>query len=273
VVRVLVFFVAVSLAAAACGSQPTEGPPEPSPEPQAISESPYSLEALLAEGEEVTFEGGFGDTLEGRLFGQGDVGVVLAHGYSPEGGQADWLPVATALADRGYTALTFNFTGFCPEDGGLPAGCSAGKEASTETWRDIEPAVDFLRSRGAETVFVVGSSMGGQAALHATARTDVEVAGVVAMAAPREAPPEFPQTMNVTDEIIEGIDEPTLFIAGEGDGEAAQDATAMHELAAEPTELAVLDSDAHGLELITRAEPPVSIEAFDLVVGFIETHA
>jgi pimeloyl-ACP methyl ester carboxylesterase len=264
------WLLVTSFVAGACGGEPSTPPAREGPqEPPAISESPYTLDGLLAQGEEVTFKGGFGDTLEGRLFGQGDVGVVLAHGYSPEGGQGDWLPVGPALAERGYAALTFNFTGFCPEDGGLPAGCSGGKEAPTQTWRDIEPAVDFLRGRGAQDVFVVGSSMGGQAALTAAARTDVEIAGVVAMAAPREAPPEFPQNMNLTDEIIQAVDEPKLFVAGEGDGQAAADAEAMHDLASEPKDVVILDSPFHGLELITRAEPNVSTEAMAALLAFL----
>lgn len=232
-----------------------------------------AIKALTADSERVRFKGGKGDVLEGRLFGDGDVGIVLAHGYSPEGGQYDWFPVAAVLAAEGYSALTFNFTGFCPRAHGLGAvGCSGGKENATETWRDIEPAVGFLHDNGVATVFVVGSSMGGLAALNSAARSDLEVAGVVAMGVPREPPPEFPQNRNLTDEIVGAVDEPKLFMAGSTDDDIAVAAEAMFDVASEPKELAILESPAHGSDLIVRAPADISAEAMSLLIGFIETY-
>lgn len=54
-----------------------------------------------------------GVRIEGRLFGKGDVGVVLAHG-NVEGGQASWFSFPRILSDDGYRVLTVNLRGFCP---------------------------------------------------------------------------------------------------------------------------------------------------------------
>ena len=226
----------------------------------------------LAKGsEEVRFEGGKGNLLEGRLFGDGDVGVVLAHGYDPMAGQYDWLPIASALAAEGYSALTFNFTGFCPASHGVESlGCSKGKEEPTETWRDIEPAVAFLRDSGVDTVFAIGSSMGGMAVLNSVSRTDVDVAGVLTMGSPRRPPPAFPSTMDVTDEIVAGVNEPKLFMAGKRDPGTAGAARAMFRVAAQPKEIAILDTQAHGSDMIVRAPSDISQEAMTLLLDFID---
>lgn len=236
--------------------------------------SEKSAAELIADSEEVSFTGGKGDQLTGRLYGDGDVGIVLAHGADPEAGQYDWLPVASALASMGYSVLTFNFTGFCPADHGLKSvGCSKGKLAPTETWRDIEPAVDFLREQGPETIFVFGSSMGGMATMHSAARTEVEVSGVVTLGAPDKAPPEFPQTMNLTDDIVEAVDEPKLFMAGSGDDGTPANAENMFKVASEQKKLEILDSSAHGSDLLIRSTPEISEKALSLLVDFVQENA
>jgi predicted alpha/beta-hydrolase family hydrolase len=252
--------------------EPSTEEQEPSiPEIGVLSFPTDDSVADLVEGsKEVRFEGGSGDVLEGRLFGDGDVGVVLAHGYNPVAGQYDWFPVASALAAEGYSALTFNFTGFCPAAQGVKAlGCSKGKEEATETWRDIEPAVAFLRDSGVDVVYAIGSSMGGMAVLNSASRTDVDVAGVLTMGSPRKAPPGFPSTMDVTDQIVRGVDQPKFIMAGKRDPGIAGGARAMFKVASQPKEIAILDTPAHGSDMIVRAPAEISTEAMTMLLGFI----
>jgi dienelactone hydrolase len=54
--------------------------------------------------EPVRFRGAGGVRLDGRVFGSGDVGVVLGH--MRPGDQSQWLGFAARLADRGYLVLT-----------------------------------------------------------------------------------------------------------------------------------------------------------------------
>lgn len=73
--------------------------------------------------EPLHIRGDGGVRLEGRLFGSGAVGVVLAH--MGGGDQSQWLEMAGLLATNGYLVLTFNRRGSCP---GGELGCSEGND-------------------------------------------------------------------------------------------------------------------------------------------------
>ena len=70
----------------------------------------------------VSFESSDGVELDGRLFGEGGTGVVLAHMRPAD--QRSWYAFARRLADQGYLVLTFDFRGTCP---GGEGGCSSGE--------------------------------------------------------------------------------------------------------------------------------------------------
>jgi pimeloyl-ACP methyl ester carboxylesterase len=165
----------------ACGGDITSVGPQrtsgASPSPQA---SPSPAPSSEEEGEEVAFSAEDGTELIGRLWRDGDVGVVLAHGFSELTGQDDWLPWPGILSEEGYTVLTFNFRGFCSE-----GGCSGGGIQLGNNWKDVLAAMDFLSSQGAERVFLVGASMGGIAVMRAARDPRVEVAGIVSLSTPQ----------------------------------------------------------------------------------------
>ncbi|HEU4831977.1 MAG TPA: hypothetical protein VFU18_04640 [Actinomycetota bacterium] len=73
--------------------------------------------------ESVRFRGAGGVRLEGRVFGSGDVGVVLGH--MRPGDQSQWLGFVALLADRGYMVLTYDRRGVCP--GGASSAARAGR--------------------------------------------------------------------------------------------------------------------------------------------------
>ena len=101
----------------ASGSSGPEPSSSVSPSPQATSEFPaFTGSEALAMSDPVRFRGAGGVRLEGRVFGSGDVGVVLGH--MRPGDQSQWFGFATLLADRGYLALTYDRRGVCP--GGRP---------------------------------------------------------------------------------------------------------------------------------------------------------
>ena len=118
---------ALMLLAAACGGDPsaqTPTSPMPTTSPEATSRFPaLSEEELLAMSEPVSLRGEGGVHLEGRLFGSGEVGVVLAH-MGGSGDQSQWLALAGLLAEHGYRVLTYNRRGSCP---GGDLGCSGGR--------------------------------------------------------------------------------------------------------------------------------------------------
>jgi pimeloyl-ACP methyl ester carboxylesterase len=127
----------------------------------------------------VTFEASDGVTLVGRIFGEGDAGVVLAHMGRAGDTQADWYRLARALAARGYTALTYNRRGVC---NARARECSGGSDDYASSWQDVVGAVDFLRERGAREVILIGASIGAMASLHALVTGSVDAAAFVEIA-------------------------------------------------------------------------------------------
>jgi pimeloyl-ACP methyl ester carboxylesterase len=251
------------------------------------SESPAGpgITELFEGSREVSFPIAGGDgVIEGRLWGDGQTGVVLAHGMSRGTGQSDWFPFAPMLAGEGYGVLTFNFRGFCP---GKEAGCSGGDVDVAENWRDIASAVDFLEEEGSQTVFVVGASMGGIASLTATSMPGVDVAGVISLSSPQWPSRyygEDPST-DITPAVLGRIEEPKLFVAGEDDVmdgvRFAVEARSMYQAAGQPKELALLPTDLHssfmltgefvfiGGEMFLTRESDVADEATERILDFI----
>lgn len=259
--------VLVALLVTSCGGEiPTGEAPTSPPTAQSPQEA-----SEAASFEPSQFQADDGTSLIGRVWGNGDVGVVLAHGFSELTGQDDWDSFQPVLADQGYTVLTFNFRGFCSS-----GGCSGESMELGNNWKDVVAALDFLQGRGMEEVFLVGASMGGIAVLRAAQQPEVEVAGVVSLSTP-QFPSKYyinePQANDATPPRLRAIDEPKLFVAGSGDAQLAggdvikfaDEATSMYEAAAEPKDLLIVDSSAHSSELVTVAEDSVVEETREAV--------
>lgn len=245
-----------------------------------------AVESLAPPFEEVEFGADDGKTLRGRVWSDGRTGVVLAHGFSQGLAQDAWDEFAEYLAGLGYGVLTFDFRGFCDRD-----GCSEGSMQLGENWRDAAAAVEYLRSRGSERIFIVAASMGGLAAFRAADGADLDLAGIVSLATPQFPSIYYngePPENDVTPERLQRIAAPKLFIAGADDvqlpGQAplkpgvesvrfAEDARAMFEASPEPRQLEIVDSDRHSSELLISAEPDVIEHTRELIVAFIEEHA
>jgi predicted alpha/beta hydrolase len=67
--------------------------------------------------EHVHFPASDGVLLDGRLYGRGDLGVVLVHMGRPIDTQSDWAGVARLLARKGFHALTYDRRGVCIRGG------------------------------------------------------------------------------------------------------------------------------------------------------------
>lgn len=234
----------------------------------------------------VRFVAADGVELVGRLSGTGDVGVILAHGFSQGQAQDGWLSFVPALVSREYLVLTFNFRGFCDSK-----ACSAGDMELGNNWRDAMAAAAYLEERGAKKIFLIGASMGGLAVLRAARMPEVDLAGVVSLSTP-----QFPskyytvdvQANDLTPARLRQIDEPKLFVAGTKDvqlpGTAplrpgvtsvrfAADARRMFEAAEEPKELVLVDSSFHSSELVTTAPGGVVRRTRAAVFRFLRTNS
>lgn len=235
---ILVQTLALPLAAA-CGKAK---PATPSPEAIATAESasrPVSISAPYSTTPTSDDGGKDPIVLDGRLFGAGPTGVILAHARISDA--TPWFPFATELARTGrFTVLTFNFRGY--DD-------STGEKQFDRIDTDLEAAYDYMRTTlNVGTVFLVGASMGGTASLVLASR--VPVAGVVAISAEGVFPPspsDVP-SLNAVD-AVKNVRAPKLFITSEDDVPQARSQEAMWEAAPEPKDQEIYDGNAHGTDL------------------------
>ena len=195
----MALIVSAGLVVAACGGGATPIPP-----PEDVSRG-------------VSFVTEDGLTLQGRIFGTGDEGVVLAHMYPAD--QRSWWDFAGVLAEEGYTALTFNFRGY----GTVGEDRSEGSKEIELIPLDLQAAMDFLRSQGPDTLFLVGASMGGTASLQAAAGDAAGVAQRVAGVISLSSPVEF-QGLDLSKVRVQV---PVLLMATEGDSQAARNVDIM----------------------------------------------
>jgi pimeloyl-ACP methyl ester carboxylesterase len=248
--------------------------------------SPQRASSRRARNRPVRFFAADGVELVGRLSGTGDVGVILAHGFSHGTAQEGWLRFVPALVSRGYTVLTFNFRGFCDSE-----GCSEGPSQLGRNWLDAMAAVGFMETRGAKKIFLIGASMGGLAVLRAARMPEVDLAGVVSLSTP-QFPSKYytgePRANDVTPARLRQIDEPKLFVAGTKDVQLAgtaplrpgvmsvrfaADARRMFAAAKEPKELALVGSSFHSSELVTTAPAGIVRQTRGAVFRFLRENS
>jgi pimeloyl-ACP methyl ester carboxylesterase len=195
----------------------------------------------------VSFESADGVALEGRVFGEGTTGVVLAHMRPAD--QRSWFRFARRLADQGYLVLTFDFRGYCP---GGDGGCSSGELEISELWRDVDGAVDLVRSEGATDVALVGASMGGTASLVTAAERGADVDIVVTLSAPISI-----DGLSVDPGLLQQVSANKLFLAGVGDAAAAADAQELYATSPPPKRVEIVPADDHGTDLLTGPQGEV----------------
>src|SRR5215217_8198741 len=127
----LIGSLALGLLLSACGSvssTPTAAQATTTPSSQPVGKLPEGA---------VSFETADKVKLEGIVYGQGETAVILAHMMASE--QAAWQPFAKELAEKGYTALTFDFRG---------NGKSGGKLNYVALDKDVQAAIAFLHDHG-----------------------------------------------------------------------------------------------------------------------------
>jgi pimeloyl-ACP methyl ester carboxylesterase len=274
--------ISLAIATTACSNGPQSSEANAEATATETASSPPRASSRRARYRPVRFFAADGVELVGRLSGTGDVGVILAHGFSHGSAQEGWLPFVPALVSRGYTVLTFNFRGFCDSE-----GCSDRRGDLGKNWQDAMAAVAFMEKRGAKKVFLIGASMGGLAVLRAARMPEVDVAGVVSLSTP-QFPSKYytgePQANDVTPARLRQIDEPKLFVAGTKDVQLpasapfrpgvtsvrfAADARRMFDGAEEPKELALVDSSFHSSDLLTYAPADVRRQTTEVVLRFL----
>lgn len=187
--------------------------------------------------------------LAGTVFGDGDVGLVLAHMFPADA--KSWHPTARQLARQGYTALALDFRGH---------GDSKGEQESSMAVRDLHGAMRFLEGEDIEVAAIVGASMGGTAALVAAA--DMELSAVVAV-----SPPLRFHDLDAMESAGDIDDTPVLLMAAEEDGQAHESVSRLGGRL-ENAETRHFEGEGHGTNLLV--DHP---EAVETIVGFLLSHA
>jgi predicted alpha/beta hydrolase len=115
--------------------------------------------------EHVSFPTRDGGVIHADLYGNGDRGVVLAHGgrFNKE----SWKKQVEALEKAGFRVLALNFRGY-----GESRGPGHSDPLGPPLHLDVLAAVRYMRKRGASTVSIIGGSMGGSAAGAASIETE-----------------------------------------------------------------------------------------------------
>jgi dienelactone hydrolase len=203
--------------------------------------SPETATSAPAGSRAVSFRATDGTKLEGRVFGSGAVGVVLAHMFPAD--QRSWWSFAGTLADQGYRVLTFDFRGYCP---GGDGGCSGTGKDIPKIWEDVVAAAAYLRSAGATRVMLIGASMGGTASLIAAAQPEVGASAIVTLSAPTQF-----EGLSIDGATLQNVEAPKLFVAGTGDAEAAQAAQQLYDESLGARRLEIVPAAEHGTDLLT----------------------
>lgn len=182
----------------------------------------------------VSFPTEDGGVISADMYGEGDRAVVLAHGarFNKE----SWRTQARALAGAGFRVLAIDFRGY-----GQSRGPGQDDPMTAPLYKDVLAAARYLRKMGAQTVSVIGGSMGAAAAGDAAiAARRGEIDRVVLLAGEPSAS-------------AAGLKARSLFIVARYDSsEAGPRLPAMraqYEKAPNPKELVVLDGTAHAQAL------------------------
>ncbi len=253
---------ALALLLAACSTTSPGGGGTASPTPEPTSAFDLATpEELIALSQPVSFLASDGVGLEGRLFGQGDVSVALAHMGGQADDQSQWFETAGLLADQGYRVLTYNRRGACP---GGDEGCSEDGDVE-DGWRDLVGAVGFLR-QSAGSVVIGGASQGAMEAMYVAGRGKAEIDGLIWMASARG----YGEADLL--ELAPRVSEPKLYLAGEFDQEWGDLARELHAASREPKELVLLDTGEHGTDIPVFEEPPVADGFRQAILDFLDGH-
>lgn len=179
----------------------------------------------------VSFPTEDGGVVFADVYGEGPRGVVLAHGGRFD--KESWAKQARILAEAGFRVLAIDFRGRGDSKGG--SRLDPGDDGLRF---DVLAAVRYLREKGAESVSVVGGSMGGGAAAEASVEArEGEIDRLVLLA---HAPIEHPEKMKGRKLFIVARDDPSS-----GGTPRLVKIREQFERAPEPRKLVILDGSAH----------------------------
>ncbi len=169
--------------------------------------------------------------LDGHIFGdENPVLVILSHMRPND--QTAWFPFAEELVDAGYAVLTFDFRGY---------GNSLAAKDDGKLDEDLAAALNFMRVRDRERIFLVGASMGGTASMIVAAQE--EVSGVISISSPSEFQGHDAR------KAVGDIEEPLLLLASEDDAAARISLVELLDASGDSAETDVYSGGEHGTDM------------------------
>jgi pimeloyl-ACP methyl ester carboxylesterase len=196
---------------------------------------------IAAAQKTVAFPTQDGGVIFADIYGAGDRAIVLAHGgrFNKE----SWAPQARTLQQAGFQVLAPDFRGY-----GKSHGPGDPDPLSAPLHLDVLAAVRYLHKNGAQTVSVIGGSMGGAAAGDASVASQPgEIDRLVLLGA---APNEPADKLKSPILYIVALDD-----ANEG-GPRLPGIRQQYEKSPQPKELIVLDGSAHAQFLLQTDQAP-----------------
>ena len=183
--------------------------------------------------EAVVFATSDGGSVEADLYGAGSDAVVLAHGAVFD--KESWEPLAVRLAGEGHRVLALNFRGY---------GRSTPGEDPSALHLDVLAAIEFLLSRGADRISLVGASRGANAVGDAASRVDPGRLATVILLAPGRL--DNPEAMGAARFVV---------IASEHE-RGIDRIRELYGRLPEPKELKLLASDSHAQHVFATEQGP-----------------
>jgi pimeloyl-ACP methyl ester carboxylesterase len=192
-----------------------------------------------------------GGVIFADLYGQGEKGLVLAHGG--QFNKESWRPQAEQFAAAGFHILAFDFRSY-----GKSHGPGQADIFTAPLQLDVLAAVRYLRSHGAKTVSIVGGSLGGGAAGDASiASAPGEIDRIVFLGSSPNGP-------------ADKLKSASLFLVARDDasddGPRLPGIRAQFEKAPEPKTLVILDGSAHAQYLF---QTPQAKRVMDEILAFL----
>ena len=203
-----------------------------------------ALPAVALAQSSITIPVADGGTIAADIYGSGERGVILLHGGRFD--RASWRPQALELAGAGFRVVAIDFRAAAEMRAGRETACLYDDRCLA---KDIRATIDYLKRNGAQSISLVGGSLGGGAAARAAI----------------DSPPGEIDALVLLAHML--IDDPgrmrgrKLFIVARDDrgGNNAPRLTgirAQYEKAPDPKELIVVEGSAHAQAMFDTAEAP-----------------
>jgi pimeloyl-ACP methyl ester carboxylesterase len=172
----------------------------------------------------VTIDTPDGETLDAVEMGSGSDVVIMSHGAT--GTMEGFYPLIAPMVEDGWRVIDYDARG---------VGDSTGGPEDDRT-TDLRAAVTYARDTGAETIVLIGASLG--ASLSIAMAKDLDADGLISLSAPAEAANATEAAAGLRDTI------PLMFAAAEGNEPYATDAGTLAEAAG--VDAVIVEGSGHG---------------------------